>query len=269
MFDSSTLKDQVVFIAGGTSGINLGIAKGMAAVGAKVAVLGRNPEKAAAAAQEITDSVAGTHGHAALALTADVREPAQVESALKSCVEHFGKIDCLVSGAAGNFPAPALGISPKGFKTVIDIDLLGTYNVFYLGFEHLNKGAALIAITAPQAVTAMPFQAHVCAAKAGINMLIKCLALEWGAAGITVNGISPGPINGTEGAERLAPTPQAKAAMAAKIPSKRFGETKDIADAAIYLASNLGNYINGTIITVDGGTELGDASADCLSIPQR
>ncbi len=100
-------------------------------------------------------------------------------------------------------------------------------------------------------------------------MMIKCLAVEWGASGITVNGISPGPINGTEGAERLAPTPKAKAAMADKIASKRFGETKDIADAAIYLASDMGSYINGTIMTVDGGTELGDASADCLTIPSR
>jgi NAD(P)-dependent dehydrogenase (short-subunit alcohol dehydrogenase family) len=269
MFAPSTLKDKVVFISGGTSGINLGIAKGMAAVGAKVAVLGRNSDKAVAAAQEITDSVKNDSGYSAIALTADVRDPEQVDSALKSCVAEFGKIDCLISGAAGNFPAPALGISPKGFKTVVDIDLIGTYNVFSLGFQHLNKGASLIAITAPQAVSVMPFQVHVCAAKAGINMMIKCLAIEWGAAGITVNGISPGPINGTEGAERLAPTPDAKAAMADKIASKRFGETKDIADAAIYLASDLGRYINGTILTVDGGTELGDASADCLSIPPR
>jgi NAD(P)-dependent dehydrogenase (short-subunit alcohol dehydrogenase family) len=269
MFDTTTLKDQVVFIAGGTSGINLGIAKGMAAVGAKVAVLGRNLEKATDAAQQITDSVKLSHGHTAMALSADVRDPDQVAAALQSCVDRFGKIDCLISGAAGNFPAPALGISPKGFKTVIDIDLIGTYNVFHLGFIHLNKGAALIAITAPQAVSVSPFQAHVCAAKAGINMLVKCLAVEWGAAGLTVNGISPGPINGTEGAERLAPTPQAKVQMAEKIASKRFGETKDIADAAIYLASDLGRYINGTILTVDGGTELGDASVDCLTIPKR
>ncbi|MDG1907148.1 MAG: SDR family oxidoreductase [Arenicella sp.] len=266
MFDTSTLQDKVVFIAGGTSGINLGIAKGMAAVGAKVAVLGRNAEKAAAAAQDITDSIGG---HAAIALTADVRDPEQVEAALASCVEQLGKIDCLISGAAGNFPAPAVGISPKGFKTVIDIDLIGTYNVFHLGFKHVNKDASMIAITAPQAVQVMPYQVHVCAAKAGINMMIKCLAVEWGAAGITVNGISPGPINGTEGAERLAPTPEAKAQMAHKIASKRFGETKDIADAAIYLASDLGRYVNGTIFTVDGGTELGDASIDCLTAPKR
>ena len=263
MFDKATLKDKVVFIAGGTSGINLGIAHGMAAVGAKIAVLGRNPEKAAAAAASIKSQTP------ALALTADVREPDQVEAALQHCVDTFGKIDCLISGAAGNFPAPAVGISPKGFKTVVDIDLLGTYNVFSLGFSKVNKGAAMIAITAPQAVTPMPFQVHVCAAKAGINMMIKCLAMEWGAAGITVNGISPGPINNTEGAERLAPTPEAKAHMAKQIASKRFGETKDIADAAIYLASDLGSYINGTILTVDGGTELGDASTDCLTPPKR
>ena len=201
MYDSNTLKDKVVFISGGTSGINLGIAQGMAAVGAKVAILGRDPDKANAAAQ----SVKRADGETALALTADVRDPDAVQAALEQCHSELGSIDCLIAGAAGNFPAPAVGISPKGFKTVVDIDLLGTYNVFHQGFTLLNKNAALIAITAPQAVVPMAFQAHVCAAKAGINMLIKCLALEWGPAGITVNGISPGPINNTEGAERLAP----------------------------------------------------------------
>ena len=180
MYDRNTLKDKVAFISGGTSGINLGIAKGMVEVGAKVIVLGRNPEKAAAAAQEIMDEKGGS----AIALTADVRDPEQVEAALSEATRAFGKIDILISGAAGNFPAPALGISPKGFKTVVDIDLIGTYNVFQLGFKHLSKNASLIAITAPQAVVPMPFQAHVCAAKAGINMLIKCLAVEWGPAGL-------------------------------------------------------------------------------------
>ena len=100
-------------------------------------------------------------------------------------------------------------------------------------------------------------------------MLVKCLALEWGPAGYRVNGISPGPINNTEGAERLAPNPAAKQAMADKLASRRFGEAQEIADAAIYLASDLGRYVNGTILTVDGGTELGDASADCLTPPKR
>jgi NAD(P)-dependent dehydrogenase (short-subunit alcohol dehydrogenase family) len=188
---------------------------------------------------------------------------------LKEATDAFGKIDILISGAAGNFPAPALAISPKGFKTVVDIDLIGTYNVFQLGFKYLSKNASLIAITAPQAVVAMPFQAHVCAAKAGINMLIKCLAVEWGPAGLRVNGISPGAINETEGADRLAPEGPIRDAMIQKVASRRFGEKQEIADAAIYLCSDMGKYVNGTILTVDGGTELGDASVDCLSMPER
>ena len=265
MYANDTLKDQVVFIAGGTSGINLGIAHGMAAVGAKLAVLGRDAAKAQAAA----DSIANSHGTTAIGLSADVRDPEQVEAARQVCQDQLGDINCLISGAAGNFPAPALGISPKGFKTVVDIDLLGTYNVFHAGFKKLRPDASLIAITAPQAAIPMPFQAHVCAAKAGINMLIKCLAMEWGPAGYRVNGISPGPINNTEGAERLAPNEAAKKLMADKLASRRFGEAQEIADAAIYLASDLGRYVNGTILTVDGGTELGDASADCLTVPSR
>ena len=265
MYQQDSLKDKVALVAGGTSGINLGIAHGLAQLGAKVAVLGRDLTKAENAASELKERNGGT----TLALSADVRDPEQVSSALRDTVQKLGKIDILISGAAGNFPAPALGISPKGFKTVVDIDLLGTYNVFHLGFEHLNKGASLIAITAPQAEVPMAFQAHVCAAKAGINMLVKCLALEWGPAGIRVNGISPGPIEGTEGYERLAPTEEIKEMMRNKTASRVIGTKKDIADAAVYLSSDLSKYVNGTIMTVDGGTELGDASADCLSVPKR
>lgn len=265
MYQSTTLAGKVAFIAGGTSGINLGIAKGLAEVGASIAVMGRDPQKAAHAAAAISSATSAT----AIGLSADVRDPDQVSAALAKATAELGKLDILISGAAGNFPAPALGISPKGFKTVVDIDLLGTYNVFHLGFEHLNKGATLIAITAPQAVMPMPYQAHVCAAKAGINMLVKCLALEWGPSGITVNGISPGPIDDTEGVARLAPNEQARAKMIAQTAARRLGVKKDIADAAIYLSSDLGAYVNGTILTVDGGTELGDASTDCLTVPSR
>ena len=265
MFDKQTLKNKTAFIAGGTSGINLGIAKGLAMVGANVAVLGRNAEKAEAAAKQIREQSGGR----AIALAADVRDPEQVEAALTKTETELGKIDILISGAAGNFPAPAIGISPKGFKTVVDIDLIGTYNVFHLGFKHIADSASLIAITAPQAITPMAYQAHVCAAKAGINMLIKCLALEWGPAGIRVNGISPGPINNTEGADRLAPEGPAREKMISTIASRRFGEVQEIADAAIYLCSKTGQYVNGTILTVDGGTELGDASQNCLTTHPR
>src|SRR6185295_16943320 len=114
-------------------------------------------------------------------------------------------------GAAGNFVAPALGMSANGFKTVVDIDLMGTFHVFRASFAFLRRpGASLIAITAPQAVRPSMFQAHVCSAKAGINMLTKCLAMEWGPAGVRVNAISPGPIADTEGMRRLAPSAEAE-----------------------------------------------------------
>ena len=193
---------QNVLISGGTSGINLGIAEVFAAAGANVSVFGRDPNKARQAAQRIEAAGAG----AALGLAADVREPDAVARVIEQTVKAWGELDVVIAGAAGNFPAPAIDISPKGFKTVVDIDLLGTYNVFRLAFDHLRKpGASLIAITAPQATRPWPMQAHVGAAKAGVNMLVQCLALEWGAAGVRVNAISPGPIADTEGMARLAP----------------------------------------------------------------
>lgn len=250
-----------VYIAGGTSGINLGIALRFAQLGARVAVLGRNADKAEAAAKEIRAC-----GVDALALAADVREYDAVAQSLQSAVAAFGGIDIVISGAAGNFPAPAVSISAKGFKTVIDIDLLGTYNVFRAAYDVVRKpGASLIAISAPQALRPMAYQAHVCAAKAGINMLIQCLAMEWGAAGIRVNGISPGPIDNTEGMARLAPTAAVRKAMIDTIALRRFGDRSEIGDAAVYLSSDAAKYVTGTILDCDGGTRLGDASRDCLT----
>ena len=112
----------------------------------------------------------------------------------------------------------------NGFKSVIDIDLLGTYNVFRAAYDVVRKpGASLIAITAPQAVQPLPQQVHVCAAKAGVNMVVKVLAMEWGPAGIRVNAISPGPIAGTEGVERMAPSEAAKKRWTDRSALRRFG----------------------------------------------
>ncbi|HQP20328.1 MAG TPA: SDR family NAD(P)-dependent oxidoreductase, partial [Phenylobacterium sp.] len=188
-FKDGYLKGKVAFIAGASSGINLGIAQRLAEAGAKVAILSRSADKIAAAAKTITDA-----GHEAIGIAADVRDYAAVDAALAQTVETFGKIDIVVSGAAGNFVAPALGMSANGFKTVIDIDLMGTFHVLRASFQYLNRpGASLISITAPQGSRPSLYQAHVCAAKAGINMLTQCLAMEWGPAGVRVNAISPGP----------------------------------------------------------------------------
>jgi NAD(P)-dependent dehydrogenase (short-subunit alcohol dehydrogenase family) len=252
---------KVAYVAGGTSGINLGIALRFAELGARVAVVGRNQEKATAAAEEIQ-----AMGPGAIGLSADVREYEAVERSLKDTVSAFGTVDIVVSGAAGNFPAPAVSISAKGFKTVVDIDLIGTYNVFRAAFDVASKpGASFIAISAPQALHPMTYQAHVCAAKAGINMLIKCLAMEWGPAGIRVNGISPGPIEGTEGMARLAPTEAMQKAIVDRIAIRRYGRREEVGDAAVFLSSDAANFVTGTIMDCDGGSQLGDASRDCLT----
>lgn len=250
-FKDGLLDGKVAFIAGGTSGINLGIAKRYADLGAKVAVLGRNPEKAANAASEI--------GHGAIGLTADVRDYGAIRAAMEEVRAKFGPMDIVVSGAAGNFLAPVLGMSANAFKTVVDIDLLGTFNVFRGCHDLLAANASLIAITAGQAEQPMQLQAHACAAKAGINQLVRVLALEWG-PDVRVNGISPGPIEGTEGMARLAPDASSKQKHFDRIAMKRWGLVEEIAEGAVFLSSAAAKYITGAIIDIDGGSSLGDAT---------
>lgn len=256
-FKDGLLEGKVAFVAGGTSGINLGIAKRFAQMGARVAVAGRDPAKAAKAAAEI--------GADAFGLSADVRDYAAIRTAMERVVDQFGKMDIVVSGAAGNFLSPALGMSANAFRTVVDIDLNGTFNVFRGCHDLLNvPGASLIAITAGQAVNASALQAHACAAKAGINQLVRVLALEWG-PDIRVTGISPGPIADTEGMARLAPDAATRASHYERIAMKRWGEIHEIADAALFLCSPAAAYITGTILDVDGGSQIGDASRTDLS----
>ena len=256
-FRDDLLAGKTAFIAGGTSGINLGIAKRFAELGAKVAVAGRNPEKAAKAAEEI--------GHGARGFSCDVRDYAATRAVMEQVVEAFGRLDIVVSGAAGNFLAPALGMSANAFRTVVDIDLDGTFNVFRGCYDLLQKpGAALIAITAPQAVNPMMLQVHACAAKAGINQVIRVLAMEWGPDGVRVNGISPGPIAGTEGMARLSPDEEASARSKGRIALRRWGEIGEVAESAVFLCSSSAAYITGTILDCDGGSQLGDAGGRAL-----
>lgn len=241
-----------VFVAGGSSGINLGIGAVFARCGAKVALCSRKAERVAAAVEVLKGVGAEAWGGAA-----DVRNYAEVEAVLKAAKERFGPIDVLVSGAAGNFVAPVLGMSANAFKTVVEIDLLGTFNVARAGFEFLRKpGACFIAISAPQALHPYPYQAHVSAAKAGIDILTKTLAAEWGPSGVRCNGIIPGPIADTEGMARLAPS-EAEQRMAREgTPLQRFGTKDEIGYAALFLASPLAAYITGAILPVDGGAVL-------------
>lgn len=246
-----------VFIMGGTSGINLGIAEAFAEHGACVGVASRSQEKVDAAVKQLS-----AHGREALGFAADVRDVDALKAGLEKVVAAWGHIDVLVAGQAGNFPAPALGMSSNGFKAVVDIDLIGTFNLLRHAHGFLKRpGACVINISAPQAIVPMEMQAHVCAAKAGVDMITRVLALEWGPDGIRVNSIAPGPIDDTEGMKRLAPSAAMRDAVVNSVPLKRLGAKSDIANCAMFLASPLGAYINGAVIPVDGGQTLSGAGA--------
>jgi NAD(P)-dependent dehydrogenase (short-subunit alcohol dehydrogenase family) len=192
-----------------------------------------------------------------LGFAADVRDYDSVNNAIGQTAELFGPLDIVVSGAAGLFIAPAETMSANAFKTVIDIDLLGTFNVLRSAYEYARKpGASFINISAPQASVPYWGQAHACAAKAGVNMLTQSLAFEWGSHGIRVNAIVPGPIEGTEGVKKFSATPELNKTLMASVPMGRYGSTDDIAKMAIFLASDATAYMTGEIIRVDGGQVL-------------
>lgn len=259
IFRDDLLAGKIAFISGGTSGINLGIARQFVSRGASVAVLGRKPEKATAAAEQL-QAMASGHSRA-VALTADVRDYDTVSKRFSEVRETLGEIDILVCGAAGNFPSPAATMSSNGFKAVLDIDTLGTFNACRAAFEHLKKpGASILNVSAPQAFMPMPLQSHVCAAKAGVDMLTKTLAMEWGPFGVRVNSIAPGPVDGTEGMARLAPTQEARKRVSDSVPLRRMAEIDEIAQVALFLCSPAARYVTGAIIVADGGWSLGGAS---------
>ncbi|MCU0700679.1 MAG: SDR family oxidoreductase [Myxococcaceae bacterium] len=241
-----------VFVTGGSSGINLRLAEAFGRAGAKVSILGRKQEKLDAAL-----ALLKSQGTTAQAFSADVRDYAAVDGALTKAVEAFGALDVLVCGAAGNFPAPAMAMSSNGFKAVLDIDVLGTFNACRAAFEKFKTpGASVINISAPQASVAYPMQSHVCAAKAGVDMLTRTLAMEWGGAGIRVNSISPGPIDETEGMSRLAGDADARKKVEATVPLQRLGTKDDIANLALFLASDAASYVTGSVYACDGGMQL-------------
>ena len=211
--------------------------------------MSRSPDKVDAAVRRLLALGAEAGGSAA-----DVRDPDATATALQQAYASFGEIDVLVSGAAGNFPASALQMSPNAFRSVVDIDLLGTYHVLRAAHPLLRKpGAAVINVSAPQAFLPMALQSHVCAAKAGVDMLTRVLAMEWGPDGIRVNAVVPGPIAQTEGMARLAPTAEAMELVRRTVPIARLGRPGDLASACLLLASPLAGYITGAILPVGGG----------------
>lgn len=252
VFSKDALAGYKVIVTGGGSGICKGIALKMAAHGADVAVVGRRMEKLEETVAEIE-----ALGQKGAACQADVREYDQVEAAIAKAVDAFGGLDVVVNGAAGNFLAPAIAMSPNAFKSVVDIDLRGSYHFSRAAFEALSKSdkASILNISATLHYNATPMQLHVSAAKAGIDAMTRNLALEWGPAGVRVNGIAPGPIADTEGMSRLT-TPEQRQKLEKRVPVQRLGAIEDIAKASLFLTSDAASYISGHTMVVDGGAWL-------------
>jgi NAD(P)-dependent dehydrogenase (short-subunit alcohol dehydrogenase family) len=242
---------KTVFVTGGGSGINLGIARTFAGLGAKIGICGRSQERLDAAAAGLREL-----GAKVSATSADVRMPDQLQSAMNASRDTLGDIDVLVCGAAGNFLVKGENLSFNGFKTIVDIDLVGSFNAGRIAFDQLKRTrGSILFVTAPMAMMPHAYQAHVGPAKAGVEMLMKNLALEWGPYGIRSNSIIPGFVGDTEGMRRISST-EDSGNFVANIPLRRMGVTQEIGEAAAFLASPLASYITGTSLWVDGGQAL-------------
>ncbi|KAI1649762.1 NAD(P)-binding protein [Daldinia loculata] len=255
---------RVVFVTGGAGTICSAQTRALVHLGANACIIGRNQQKTEAVANDIATArkgakVIGIGG-------CDVRNPDDLVKAAERCVKELGAIDFVIAGAAGNFVSPISGLSSNGFKTVIEIDVLGTYNTVKATIPYLIESAArnksnengltggrIIYISATFHYTGMPMQAHVMAAKASVDSIMASVALEYGPYGVTSNVIAPGGIEGTEGMARLAGKSDEAKNSAAGIPLGRWGTIRDIADATVYLFSDAGSYVTGEVLVVDGG----------------
>lgn len=250
-FSEKLFDNKTAVITGGGSGINLGIAKYLARHGANIAICGRTKDKLQAAAAELKNI-----GSKVYASPVDVREFAGLEEFFDKVEKTLGRPSVVIAGAAGNFLSPAEALSPNGFKTVIDIDLIGSFNTAKAAFPHLKStSGSMVFISAGQAFTPYEFQAHAGAAKAGIDQMMKNLALEWGRYGIRVNSIVPGPIDGTAGLEKLTNEKEIET-FVRSIPLQRLGKKDDIGALVSFLCSPLATYLTGARIDCDGGQNL-------------
>ncbi|MEO3480393.1 SDR family oxidoreductase [Phaeobacter sp. CAU 1743] len=265
-FTEDALKGRVAVITGGGGGIGFGIAKAFAAAGARLVLASRNEERLQGAIKEIEGM-----GGEAIAVQADVRNYDDVARVVKTAVGTYGTLDVMIANAAGNFVVPAAEMSPNAWKTVIDIDLNGTFycaRAAHPALKDSKFGGRFIAISTTRALEGWPGCAHAGAAKAGIMSLIRTLTGEWGKDGIRCNTIAPGAIGDTEGVKRIYEDAGRREHELSSIPLGEFGKTADIANAAVFLCSDAGAYVAGADIVVDGGRNRGRASP-IVTVPNK
>ena len=247
MFQAGLLKDKTFVITGGGTGLGAEMAKRFGELGAHAVVLGRRKEKL----DEVVSQIQRAGGKAS-AHVCDVRDSSMVQEV----AGRVGRVDGLVNNAAGNFLAAAEDLSANAFKAVVDIVLNGSFHctsAFGRRMIEGGKGGAILNILTTYAWTGSAFVLPSACAKSGVLALTRSLAVEWAAYKIRVNAIAPGPVP-TEGAfSRLMPDPSIEEMARNRIPLKRFGTPREIADAAVFLMSDGAGYVTGDCLTVDGG----------------
>lgn len=250
-FAQNLLQDKVVLITGGATGLGRAMGEKFVRLGAKLAIAGRREEVLKQTAEEFLDS-----GYKIFYAPCDVREPAQIAELADAVERHFGRIDILVNNAAGNFISPTERLSPRAVDAVLNIVLHGTfYATLEIGKRWIDRGqeGTMLNIVTTYASTGSAFVVPSAAAKAGVLALTRSLAVEWARYGIRQVAIAPGPFP-TEGAwSRLSPTPELEQQMIDRVPLRRVGNKEELANLAAYLVSDYAGYINGEVVTIDGG----------------
>lgn len=258
MFTDNTLKDQVILITGGGSGLGLAMAKKFASLGSNIAICGRTEEKLQNAVEEIAQ--AGDGDISVEYYVADVRNYERIKEMIDEIISDFGAMTGLVNNAAGNFLSASEDLSPNGFKAVVDIVLHGSFNCTHAFGNYLideeREGNILNMVTTYSEDTGSAFVLPSACGKAGVLAMTRSLAYEWATYGIRLNAIAPGPFP-TEGAwSRLVPDEDAEEKFLSKIPAKRYGEHKELANLATFLMSDMAPYITGECVVIDGGERL-------------
>lgn len=253
MLKEGSLKDKTIIITGGGSGLGKSMAQYMLELGANIAIASRDMKKLEDAAEELKTST----GANVLPIACDVRKYDEIETVIEKTESEFGQIDGVLNNAAGNFISPTERLSHRAFDIVVDIVLRGTYNfTLAAGKNWIKKEqpGTFLNIVTTYASTGSGFVVPSACAKAGVLALTRSLAAEWAKYNIRSNAIAPGPFP-TEGAwKRLFPGEVAeKIDPLKRIPLKRFGEHQELSNLAAYLMSDYSGYINGEVVTIDGG----------------